>query len=34
MTHWFHRNPFKATNPQSFDVRKISMKSDFSKVIR
>ena len=34
MSHWFHRNPFKATNQQSFDVRAIAMKSDFSKVMR
>uniref|UniRef100_H2YC40 BRO1 domain-containing protein BROX n=1 Tax=Ciona savignyi TaxID=51511 RepID=H2YC40_CIOSA len=33
MAHWFHRNPFKATAAQTFDVRKISMKSDFSKII-
>lgn len=33
MTHWFHRNPLKATAPQDFDVRKVSMKSDFSKII-
>ncbi|XP_002132176.4 BRO1 domain-containing protein BROX-like [Ciona intestinalis] len=33
MAHWFHRNPFKATAAQSFDVRKISMKSDFNKVM-
>lgn len=32
MTHWFHRNPLKATAPQDFDVRKVSMKSEFSKV--
>nr|CAB3226256.1 BRO1 domain-containing protein BROX-like [Phallusia mammillata] len=33
MAHWFHRNPFKATAVQNFDVRKIAMKNDFSKVI-
>jgi len=34
MAHWFHRNPFKATAVQNFDVRKITMKSDFTKVVR
>jgi len=33
MAHWFHRNPFKATAPQKFDVSKICMKNDFLKVI-
>ncbi|CAK8692384.1 unnamed protein product [Clavelina lepadiformis] len=33
MAHWFHRNPFKATNAQNFDIRKISMKADFNKVM-
>lgn len=33
MTHWFHRNPLKATAPQDFDVKKISMKADFTKVM-
>nr|XP_039258736.1 BRO1 domain-containing protein BROX-like [Styela clava] len=33
MTHWFHRNPLKATAPQDFDVRKVAMKSDFSKIM-
>jgi len=33
MAHWFHRNPYKATAQQKFDVSKISIKSDFLKVI-
>lgn len=33
MSHWFHRNPLKATARQDFDVRKVSMKSDFSGIV-
>lgn len=33
MTHWFHRNPLKATSVQRYDVRKVAMKSDFSKIM-
>jgi len=33
MAHWFHRNPFKATAAQPFDVKKISVKSNFNKVL-
>jgi len=33
MAHWFHRNPYKATASQKFDVSKICLKNDFLNVV-
>lgn len=33
MAHWFHRNPYKATASNRFDVSKITTKGDFLKAV-
>ena len=33
MSHWFHRNPLKATGPQNFDVKMFAHDSEALKII-
>lgn len=32
MSHWFHRNPLKATGPQNFEIKMFAHDSDALKV--